>query len=147
MENKIPTHDPQTGELNPYYEELTGEKNPLSPDNKDGENYCFDLSSLIGKEFRDKSKYGLSDWTDKVKNIESNFGIYTNWKKSLTAIKEGEEPKKFEIVKSIFSLRKSGLKIRQISDVIKNKFGRKIHFTQCHRILNREYNQKLLESA
>lgn len=28
---KIPTHDPQTGELNPYYEELTGEKNPLSP--------------------------------------------------------------------------------------------------------------------
>jgi hypothetical protein len=31
MENKynVPTHDPQTGELNPYYEELTGEKNPL----------------------------------------------------------------------------------------------------------------------
>jgi hypothetical protein len=27
---KIPTHDPQTGELNPYYEELTGEKNPLT---------------------------------------------------------------------------------------------------------------------
>ena len=27
---EIPTHDPQTGELNPYYEELTGEKNPLS---------------------------------------------------------------------------------------------------------------------
>ncbi len=31
------------------------------------------------------------------------------------------------------------------SEIIKNKFGRKIHFTQCHRILNREYNQKLLE--
>ena len=27
---EIPTHDPQTGELNPYYEELTGKKNPLS---------------------------------------------------------------------------------------------------------------------
>jgi predicted HAD superfamily Cof-like phosphohydrolase len=26
---KIPTHDPQTGELNPYYKELTGKKNPL----------------------------------------------------------------------------------------------------------------------
>lgn len=26
---EIPTHDPQTGELNPYYEELTGKKNPL----------------------------------------------------------------------------------------------------------------------
>lgn len=25
----IPTHDPYTGELNPYYEELTGKKNPL----------------------------------------------------------------------------------------------------------------------
>ena len=29
----VPTHDPQTGELNPYYEELTGKKNPLvNPD-------------------------------------------------------------------------------------------------------------------
>lgn len=26
----IPTHDPQTGELNPYYEELTGDKLPES---------------------------------------------------------------------------------------------------------------------
>ena len=30
MKHKIPTHDPQTGELNPYYEELTWEKNPLT---------------------------------------------------------------------------------------------------------------------
>lgn len=29
---EIPTHDPQTGELNPYYEELTGKKNPLTKD-------------------------------------------------------------------------------------------------------------------
>jgi len=28
-EKEIPTHDPFTGELNPYYEELTGKKNPL----------------------------------------------------------------------------------------------------------------------
>ncbi len=26
----VPTHDPQTGELNPYFEELTGLKNPLT---------------------------------------------------------------------------------------------------------------------
>jgi len=26
----VPTHDPQTGELNPYYEEITGMKNPLT---------------------------------------------------------------------------------------------------------------------
>jgi len=29
MEKKIPTHDPYTGELNPYYEELTGKPNLL----------------------------------------------------------------------------------------------------------------------
>ncbi len=30
MRNNIPTHDPQTGDLNPFYEELTGDVNPLS---------------------------------------------------------------------------------------------------------------------
>ena len=29
----IPTHDPQTGDINPYYEELTGSKNPLVDSN------------------------------------------------------------------------------------------------------------------
>ena len=32
---EIPKFDPMTGELNPYYKELTGNKNPLSPDTKD----------------------------------------------------------------------------------------------------------------
>ena len=103
MENKIPTHDPYTGELNPYYEELTGEKNPLISDNKDN-NYCFDLSSLIGKDFRYKSKYGLSNWTDKVKNVETNMGIHTNWTEALRPLKEGEDPKKFEIYGHIINL-------------------------------------------
>jgi|688.fasta_scaffold415790_1 hypothetical protein len=97
MDNKsIPTHDPYTGELNPYYEELTGEKNPLLTDNED-DNYCFDLSTLIGKEFRYYGKYGLSTWTDKVKNIEPNMGLHTNFKESLKPVKEGEDRKKFEI--------------------------------------------------
>ena len=30
MNIEIPTHDPYTGELNPYYEDLTGLPNPLS---------------------------------------------------------------------------------------------------------------------
>jgi hypothetical protein len=30
MKHDIPTHDPQTGELNPFYQELTGQPNPLS---------------------------------------------------------------------------------------------------------------------
>jgi len=31
MPNKPPTHDPHTGDLNPEYEKLTGEPNPLTP--------------------------------------------------------------------------------------------------------------------
>ena len=27
---QVPTHDPQTGELNPHYEKLTGKNNPLT---------------------------------------------------------------------------------------------------------------------
>jgi hypothetical protein len=73
----IPTHDPYTGELNPYYEELTGEKNPLSMEVEDVTS-TFDLKSLIGKEFRYNGKYGLSTWTDVVKNIEVIHGIDTN---------------------------------------------------------------------
>jgi hypothetical protein len=95
-QKEIPTHDPYTGELNPYYEELTGEKNPLLVDKEEG-NYCFDLSSLIGKEFRYDGKYGLSTWTDKVKNIQPNMGLHTNFKEALKSIKEGEKRKKFEI--------------------------------------------------
>ena len=49
----IPTHDPQTGELNPYYEELTGEKNPLS---KDDQNESFDIPSFVGRKFRYNGK-------------------------------------------------------------------------------------------
>ena len=34
MKKEIPTHDPQTGELNPYYEKLSGKQNPLQTKNK-----------------------------------------------------------------------------------------------------------------
>ena len=30
-DREIPTHDPETGEPNPYYKELTGKKNPYYP--------------------------------------------------------------------------------------------------------------------
>ena len=68
----IPTHDPQTGELNPYYEELTGEKNPLS---KDVENESFDIPRFVGRKFRYNGEYGLSTWTDTVKRISYRQGI------------------------------------------------------------------------
>ena len=46
----IPTHDPQTGELNPYYEELTGEPNPLMEQQK-----AYDTWSRVQAHF-DKKK-------------------------------------------------------------------------------------------
>ena len=35
MKREIPTHDPQTGELNPHYEKLTGKENPFSNPEED----------------------------------------------------------------------------------------------------------------
>ena len=74
--NKIPTHDPQTGDLNPYYEELTGELNPLSA--KNTVTSTFDLNQLVGKKFRYKSKYGLSTWIDTVKAVEPQMTVVTD---------------------------------------------------------------------
>jgi len=71
---KIPTHDPQTGELNPYYEELTGKRNPLLSE-EEIVIPTFDMKQLVGKNFRYKGKYGLSTWTDKVKAIISHDSI------------------------------------------------------------------------
>ena len=55
--------------------------------------------------------------------------------------------KEFVILQSMFHLRKSGLGYRKISDEIKKKFGRRIHFPQVHKILNRPHNQQILEVA
>ena len=51
---KIPTHDPQTGELNPYYEELTGEKNQLTGEiNTKYSPLRFDKEFLTKKQIDD----------------------------------------------------------------------------------------------
>ena len=92
----IPTHDPQTGELNPYYEELTGEKNPLS---KDVENERFDIPRFVGRKFRYNGKYGLSTWTDTVKRISYRQGIVFDKPLKFKVPKKGEDFKaeKFEL--------------------------------------------------
>jgi hypothetical protein len=86
---EIPTHDPQTGELNPYYEELTGEKNPLLPEDE-VVIPTFDMKRLVGKEFKYKGKYGLSTWTDKVKAIRSHNSIQLDAPFDIKVLKEGE---------------------------------------------------------
>ena len=55
----IPTHNPQTGELNPYYEELTGERNPLLPEEKIVIP-TFDMRGLVGKNFKFNEQTGFS---------------------------------------------------------------------------------------
>ena len=86
---KIPTHDPQTGELNPYYEELTGERNPLLPE-EEIVIPTFDMRGLVGKKFRFKGQYGLSTWTDKVKAIRSQNNVEFDVSLDLKVPKEGE---------------------------------------------------------
>lgn len=78
--NKIPTHDPYTGELNPYYEELTGEPNPMAP--KNDMPTTFNLNQLVGKRFRYFGEYGLSEWSDTVMAIIPIQGMHTNFFKS-----------------------------------------------------------------
>ena len=97
--NKIPTHDPQTGELNPYYEELTGERNPLLPE-EEIVIPTFDMKSLVGKNFRYKGDYGLSIWTDKVKAIRPHHSIEFDAPLDIKLPKEGEpfNAKQFKII-------------------------------------------------
>jgi|TARA_Y100000310_G_scaffold142495_1_gene142042 hypothetical protein len=51
----IPTHDPQTGELNPYYEDLTGEPNPLVLHQLDAEQQKTYLE-FYNEEYDEKRK-------------------------------------------------------------------------------------------
>ena len=55
--------------------------------------------------------------------------------------------KEFVILQSMMNLRTQGLGYRKIAEEILKKFGRKIHYTQVHKIINREHNQTLLEVA
>ena len=47
----IPTHDPQTGELNPYYKDMTGKDNPLQEEGEERMN-------IIGQNGNDGLHYG-----------------------------------------------------------------------------------------
>jgi hypothetical protein len=115
----IPTHDPQTGELNPYYEELTGEKNPLS---KDVENESFDIPRFVGRKFRYNGEYGLSTWTDTVKRISYRQGIAFDPPFDLKAIGIGKNFKaeKLNIIGHTIEL-----------DVISSRSGQVYEFDKC----------------
>ena len=72
----IPTHDTQTGELNPYYEELTGKKNPLIEEKKE---YLYDIKEYIKKNpttnDKDLDKMPNQKWHQIVSFIKSGVRI------------------------------------------------------------------------
>jgi len=72
----IPTHDPQTGELNPYYEELTGKKNPLIEEKKE---FLYDIKEHIKKnpitDDKDLDKMPNQKWHQIVSFIKSGVRI------------------------------------------------------------------------
>jgi|TARA_R110001592_G_scaffold217776_4_gene471627 hypothetical protein len=69
MKKEIPTHDPQTGELNPYYEELTGEKNPLEiQDKKDRLDIFKELFTSLSE-----NDPGLKDKLTELEGIISDL--------------------------------------------------------------------------
>ena len=72
----IPTHDPQTGEFNPYYEELTGKKNPLTEEKKE---YLYDIKEYIKKnpitDDKDLDKMPNQKWHQIVSFIKSGVRI------------------------------------------------------------------------
>jgi len=57
------------------------------------------------------------------------------------------DDKEFSVLQSMVNLRRSGLGYRKISDEIKNKFGKRIYYSQIHKILNRPHNLQLIQSA
>lgn len=67
MKREIPTHDPYTGEINPYYTELTGKDNPLTPKVKPMEIYI--------KEDKNIEKMPNQKWHQIISFIKSGIRI------------------------------------------------------------------------
>lgn len=89
MNNKknIPTHDPQTGELNPYYEELTGEKNPFSSDNSKRS-----IKEMTYKELYHIANIATGGWTSSEfsrEHKEVEVGGY-GWRRRLEWVQNTE---------------------------------------------------------
>jgi hypothetical protein len=63
---KIPTYDPYTGELNPYYEELTGKPNPLS---------TVKIINMPKKEDKNLEKMPNQKWHQIISFVKSGIRI------------------------------------------------------------------------
>lgn len=67
MDKNIPKYDPQSGELNPFYEELTGKPNPLNESIVNPQLYA----KIMNKDFKYDSK--LKTYDSYVKRTKRNL--------------------------------------------------------------------------
>lgn len=65
------------------------------------------------------------------------------WKKNEEGKLEPDE-KELEIFKSIINLRRNKLTVRKIAEVVRSKWGRKLHYSFVAKLLHREHNFKVL---
>lgn len=80
MNKEIPIHDPQAGELNPYYEELTGKENPMK-------------ESIINPDLYSKINKKQIKYTKNLNKFEPLMDIKhmpnQKWHKVVSFIKSG----------------------------------------------------------
>ena len=69
----IPTHDPQTGELNPHYEELTGNKNPLKYEEFEDAIDHINDSSWEEKPCQNVRRFQYGDFPEIIYVIKTGF--------------------------------------------------------------------------
>tara|TARA_R110000744_G_scaffold122037_1_gene226929 strand:+ start:1455 stop:2825 length:1371 start_codon:yes stop_codon:yes gene_type:complete len=78
----IPTHNPQTGEVNPYYKELTGKENPLQEENEKRMN-------IIGQNGNDGLHYGNEDYNGDIERLtDTTQTLIVEKKENIRVIKK-----------------------------------------------------------
>ena len=94
----IPTHDPQTGEVNPYYKELTGKKNPLEEEDEKRMN-------IIGQNGNDGLHYGNEEYDGDIERLtDTTQTLIVEKKDNIRVIKKDEdltEEERIELSKEV----------------------------------------------
>ena len=71
----IPTYDPQTGDLNPHYKELTGKENPMGEYNKVG--ILKEKNDIMLKRYNESKEAHIPKWkhlVNKIINLIKSYG-------------------------------------------------------------------------
>jgi len=101
--------------------------------------------SMVSEIERENVVHRVKLSKDQAKRENKYRGGYMEfgWRKNEEGKLEPNE-KELEIFKSIINLRRNKLTVRKISEVIRNNFGRKLHYSYVAKLLQREHNFKIL---